>query len=78
MSWPTLKLTKRIAEFESEESRAMGLQHLDITFDKIIVKWKSLDLLEQIVRNGFTMPVYEDDGSVVVKKYRILTASAGQ
>lgn len=56
----------------------MGLKHQDVTFDKIIVKWKSLDLLNQIVKNGFTMPILTDNGTVITKKYRILTASAGQ
>jgi hypothetical protein len=71
-------MSKRIAEFASEESRAMGLNHLDITFDKIIVKWKSIDLLEQIVKDGFTMSILQEDGSIIEKKYRVATASAGQ
>lgn len=78
VTWWTLKMSKRIAEFSSEESRAMGLNHQDITFDKIIVKWKSLDLLEQLVKDGFVMPILQPDGSLIVKKYRVATASAGQ
>lgn len=78
VTWWTMRLSKRIAEFASEESRAMGLQHNDITFDKIIVKWKSLDVLEQIVLDGFTMPILNEDGSVTIKHYRFHTASAGQ
>lgn len=44
VTWWTLKPTRRIAEFASEASRAMGLTHNEVTFDKIIVKWKSLDI----------------------------------
>lgn len=78
ITWWTLKPSKRIAEFASEASRAMGLTHNQVTFDKIIVKWKSIDILEQIVLNGFIMPILTDDGTVINKKYRFLTASAGQ
>lgn len=78
VTWNGLKISKRIAEFCSEESRALGLQHLDITWDKIIVKWKSLDVLEQIVRDGFDMPILHEDGTVEVKHYICQTASAGQ
>lgn len=78
ITWWTLKMSKRIAEFESEESRAMGLKRNEITFDKIIVKWKSLDVLEQIVMDGFIMPLLHEDGSVTEKRYRFHTASAGQ
>ena len=78
ITWWTLKLSKRIAEFASEESRAMGLGPNEITFDKIIIKWKSLDVLEQIVHDGFTMPILQEDGTVIQKKYRFHTASAGQ
>lgn len=78
VTWNTLKMSKRIAEFCSEESRALGLQHLDITWDKIIVKWKSLDVLEQMVLDGFDMPILHEDGTVEVKHYVCQTASAGQ
>ena len=78
ITWWTLKPSKRIAEFASEASRAMGLKHNEITFDKIIVKWKSLDVLEQIVLDGFVMPIIMPDGQIVEKHYRFLTASAGQ
>ena len=78
ITWWTLRLSKRIAEFASEESRAMGLKHNDITFDKIIIKWKSLDILKQIVIDGFTMPILQDDNSVIIKHYHVMTASAGQ
>lgn len=78
VTWKTLKISKRIAEFSSVESRAMGLNHGDVTFDKIIVKWKSVDMLEQIVMDGFDMPILNEDGTVAVKHYVCQTASAGQ
>lgn len=68
----------KIAEFESVESRAMGLHHLDITLDKIIIKWKREDILKDIVLNGFQMDVVNPDGSVVTKTFHVMTASAGQ
>lgn len=77
VTWKTLKPNRRIAEFVSEESRAMGLAQNEITFDKIIVKWKSLDILRQIMLQGFTMPVL-NDGQVIIKQFRFMTASAGQ
>lgn len=78
VTWKSLRPNHRIAEFVSEESRAMGLKTNDITFDKIIVKWKSLSILRQIMLHGFIMPVLEEDGKVTNKHYRFLTASAGQ
>ena len=78
VTWNNLKLSKKIAEFESEMSRAMGLHANDCTFDKIIIKWKSLDLLEQLVTDGFTMDILADDGRILQKKYKFFTASAGQ
>lgn len=78
ITWWTLKLSRRIAEFESEESRLMGLHTNEVTFDKIIIKWKSLDVLEQIVLDGFIIPLLQQDGTVLEKKYRFHTASAGQ
>ena len=77
VTWKTLKLSKRIAEFESDMSRAMGLKTNDHTFDKIIVKWKDLDLLEQLVIDGFTMDLLVD-GKIIQKKYRYFSSSAGQ
>lgn len=78
ITWDTLKISRRIAEFASIGSRAMGLKHNDVTFDKIIVKWKSVDMLEQIVRDGFLMTVKEPSGDIVTRHYHLLTASAGQ
>lgn len=34
--------------------------------------------MEQIVLDGFIMPILTDDGKIIEKKYRFLTASAGQ
>ena len=77
VTWQNLKLSKKIAEFESDMSRAMGLCTNEHTFDKIIVKWKNLDLLEQLVMDGFTMDLLID-GRIVQKKYRYFSSSAGQ
>lgn len=78
ITWDTLNVSRRIAEFSSEESRGLGLKANDVTFDKIIVKWKSLDILKQIVLNGFCVPILHNDGTVETKHYRFATASAGQ
>lgn len=78
LSWNKLKMSKKIAEFASEESRAMGLNHLDITYDKIILKWKNVDMLEQLVLDGFIVPILMENGTVDQRHYRIITASAGQ
>lgn len=78
ISWYDLKLTRRIAEFCSEESRIFGLNPKDITYDKIVVKWKYLNILEQLVMDGFYMDVLQDDGTVEEVYYIIHTASAGQ
>ena len=77
VTWESLKFTRRIAEFSSEESRAMGLKKDEVTFDKIILKWKTLEILRQVVMHGFTMPVLIN-GEIVEKHYRFTTASAGQ
>ena len=78
ISWNTLKTSRKIAEFASEESRAMGLEDKQITFDKIIIKWKSLDILKQIVLDGFYMDILTKENQVIRKQYRFITASAGQ
>ena len=77
-TWKRMKFSKQINEFESEMSRMMGLHHLDYTFDKIIISWKGLDMLHQLVTDGFTFDLLEPDGTVTTKKYRYLTSSAGQ
>lgn len=56
----------------------MGLKHLDVTFDKIIIKWKSYDILKQIVLDGFYLPIQNEDGTVTNKYYQFFTSSAGQ
>lgn len=77
-TWKRLKYTKMITEFESEMSRAMGLHPSEYTFDKIIIKWKTEDIFEQLVLDGFTFDLLQKDGTVVQKRYRCFTASAGQ
>ena len=77
VTWDTLKFSRKIAEFTSEESRAMGLHKDYLTYDKVIIKWKSIDMLRQIVLNGFVMRVMID-GEIIDKHYRFITASAGQ
>ena len=77
VTWRNLKLSKKIAEFESDMSRAMGLKTNEHTFDKIIVEWSTEDLLEQLVIDGFTMDLLID-GQIVQKKYRYFASSAGQ
>lgn len=78
ITWKALRVSKKISEFVSDESRTMGLKANDVTFDKIIIKWKSLDILEQIVMNGYYLPVLNDDGTVTNKHHIFVTASAGQ
>lgn len=78
VSWNKLKNSRKIAEFSSDGSRAMGIPDGEVTFEKVIVKWKSLDVLEQIVTDGFIMPILHEDGEVEYKAYRFATASAGQ
>ena len=78
ITWWDLKNTKQISEFVSDGSRCMGLQDRSITFDKVIVKWKNPDILEQLVLYGFDMPILQNDGVVTMKHYTITTASAGQ
>lgn len=78
VSWKTLRVSRKISEFASEESRALGLRDKEVTFDKIIVKWKSLDVLESIVLDGFQMDVIQPDGTVKRVDYQFMTASAGQ
>ena len=78
ITWRTLKTSRKISEFVSDESRMMGLKHGDITFDKVIIKWKSLDILEQIVLDGFILPVLNPDKTVTEKHLIFMTASSGQ
>lgn len=78
ITWKTLKTSRKISEFISAESRMMGLKAGDVTFDKIIIKWKSLDILKQIVLDGFVVPILNKDGTIEKKHHIFLTASSGQ
>lgn len=77
VTYKGLKTSKKIAEFCCELSRAMGLKNLDSTLDLVVIKWKNVKVLRQLVLNGFYMPIQTDDG-VVNKHYKFYTASAGQ
>ena len=78
VSWRTMRVSRKISEFVSDESRALGLRDKEVTFDKIIIKWKSLDMLKSIVKDGFMMDVLQTDGTAKRVRYRFMTASAGQ
>ena len=78
VTYRNLKTSKKIAEFCCEISRAMGLQHLDCTLDLIVVKWKNIEILRQLVMNGFYIPRYDSEGNVENVYYQFYTASAGQ
>jgi hypothetical protein len=73
-----MKFSRKISEFSSELTRAMGLKHMDHTFDQIVIEWKNIEVLRQIVMDGFYMKILNPDGSVTNKHYRFFTASAGQ
>ena len=73
IEWDTLKLSRQIQEFCSEFSRCAGIGVNEVTFDKLIIAWKSIDILEQVVVDGFYIPL-----KTGLKKMRFYTASAGQ
>lgn len=77
IEWDNLKLSRQIQEFCSEGSRLLEIPINSVSWDKIIIAWKSIDILEQIVKNGFTAKVVID-GRIVEKEYMFMTASAGQ
>ena len=77
VTYKNLKVSKKIAEFCCELSRAMGLKHLDYTLDLIVIKWKNIEILRQFVMNGIYMPVLTENGVDMVH-YRFFSASAGQ
>ena len=77
ITYRNLKTSKKIAEFCCELSRAMGLENLDCTLDLVVIKWKSLEVLRQLVINGMYMPILTPDGVENVH-YHFYTASAGQ
>ena len=74
ITWKTLRPSKKITEFASMESRAMGLSPGDVTYDKIIVKWKSVNVLRQITLDGFHLPILLEDGTVDLRHYHVMTA----
>lgn len=78
ITWRNLKKTRRIAEFSCELSRAMELKPNEATLDLMVIKWKNLDELHQIVVDGFYMPILHEDGTVEKRKYCLFGASAGQ
>lgn len=78
VSWDNLKFSRKITEFVSDQSRAMGLNADDVTLDKIILSWRSLDVLEQVVLYGIDMTVLNEENQLVTKHYHFQTASAGQ
>ena len=77
ITYHSLKTNKKIAEFCCELSRAMGLKNLDCTLDLVVVKWKNLEVLRQLVMDGIIMPILTKDG-IENRHYRFFTASAGQ
>lgn len=77
VTWDTLKLSRRVAEFVSSFTRALGLKDMDICIDKIIISWKNPDILRQIVLDGFYLPIDWGD-CMEHRHYRFMTASAGQ
>lgn len=77
ITYKSLKSGKKIAEFCCELSRAMGLKHLESTLDLIVVKWKNIELLRQLIINGIYMPILNND-QIEQRHYRFFSASAGQ
>ncbi len=78
IAWNTLRQSRRIAEFFSDFSRTLGIGKDEVTFDKVIIRWKSTDILRQMCVDGFVIPIEHPDGTIQMKRYRFLTASAGQ
>lgn len=78
ITWETLKPSRKIAEFSSEMSRSMELHNREVTFNKVVVKWKSEDILKQIILDGFDIPIIDKDNKIETKHYIFVTASAGQ
>ena len=77
-TWETMKFSRKISEFSSELTRAMGLKHMDYTFDQIVIEWRDIEVLQQIVMDGFFFPLMNPDGTVTNKHYHFFTSSAGQ
>ena len=55
----------------------MELKHQDCTLDLVVIKWKNLEVLRQLVVNGFYMPIQTQEG-IINRHYRFFTASSGQ
>ena len=77
VTYRNLKTSKKIAEFCCELTRAMGLENLDCTLDLVVIKWKNIEVLHQLVTDGFYIPVLTKDG-LENRYYKFFTASAGQ
>lgn len=77
VTYRQLKTSKKIAEFCCELSRALELKPFDTTLDLVVIKWKNVEMLRQIVMNGFYIPILTSNG-VENRHYRFFTASAGQ
>jgi len=77
ITYHSLKTSKKIAEFCCELSRALELNNLDCTLDLVVVKWKNLEILRQLVMKGMYMPILTKTGVEHVH-YHFYTASAGQ
>jgi len=77
VTWENMNFNKKISEFSSELTRAMNLKSY-WTMDQIVVHWKSLDIMHQLVIDGFNMRLLNEDGTTTDKHYHFFTASAGQ
>ena len=78
ITWNTLRASRKIAEFCSDASRFLGIKKDEVFLDKVILKWKSVEVLHQVVLDGFYIPIQMDDGSIDLRHYDMVTASAGQ
>lgn len=79
ISWDNVKETRRIQEFCSEESRILGVEKDSVFLGKIIMAWKTIEILEQVVINGLVVPLLDPEtGEIKDVPYRFHTASAGQ
>lgn len=69
ITWENLRESKKIQEFCNEESRILGINPNEICMSKVVMEWKSKDIIRQCIINGF----YIND-----VHYSFHTASAGQ
>ena len=77
VTWDNISFSKKISEFSSELTRSMELKSY-WTLDQIVVNWKSLDMLHQLVIDGFYLRILNEDGTTTDKHYHFFTSSAGQ